>query len=399
MGLVIFIFISIMILVILFNLIDLSKKRACTFLPKVSFIIPCHNDGDSIESTISSIYSSYPKDKFDITVIDDFSTDNTKDILKKLSKKYRFKTITNKVNLGKVLSINNAIKKTKHEFIFVVDADMTLNKKAIEDIFARFEYNPKVAAVSCIYTPKNKGFWQSVQQLDYNMQTVINGAYNTTSCVALWGGNMVIKRGPLMEVGLFSYNMLTEDLDMALKLSKAGYKVEQSYIEVETMVPGTFRDVIKQRKRWGTGAVQCMFRHTSVYLKNPISLVFLMSIVLFGSFFLLSMVKLLLSAINLYQFIYNADFFSNGILSTISQIYNQYDSNLWESIKMKLLYGTILTPAIFLEIIRKRSILKNILLFFVLVLVYYPIISIVYLIYTPKGIWLAMTKSKDKRGW
>lgn len=377
---------------------DIKRKRKFKYFPNVSFIIPCYNDGDTIKETVKGIYESYPHNKFDLTIINDCSTDNTPEMLRQLSKKYKFKVITNKKNIGKVRSINKAIIQTKGEYVFIVDSDLILNKEAVKDIFARFQQNDNIAAVSCRYAPRNDNFLTKLQKLDYNMQGLINGAYNVTSTIALWGGDMVIKRKALMEVGLFSPNMLTEDLDMALKLNKHGWKVEQSFLCVDTFVPKTVNALIKQRIRWGVGGFQCFIKHTGVYMKNPLVLIFMVSFGFLGILFALSLLKLLLGTLQIYHLWEALEATGNGFLKNVVDVYNTYDSNVWDSLKLKLIFGLLNLPAIFIELKDTHKYIK-LLLYFPLVLIYYPLVSLLYLLCLPKGLYVALRYKKEDRGW
>ena len=65
------------ITIIFFASLDFRRKRKLKFHPPISFIIPCYNDEKTIENTIRSIYASYKKDKIDLIVINDHSTDNS----------------------------------------------------------------------------------------------------------------------------------------------------------------------------------------------------------------------------------------------------------------------------------------------------------------------------------
>ena len=61
----------------------------------------------------NSLFQVYPKQKIELIIVNDCSPDNTKEVLKKLQKKYKFTIINNPKNLGKVQSVNKAIKKQK----------------------------------------------------------------------------------------------------------------------------------------------------------------------------------------------------------------------------------------------------------------------------------------------
>ena len=69
-----------------------SNKRNTiieNYEPKVSFIIPCKNEEKSIAKTITkSFEADYPKDKIEVIVINDGSTDNTINVLREVKKEY-----------------------------------------------------------------------------------------------------------------------------------------------------------------------------------------------------------------------------------------------------------------------------------------------------------------------
>ena len=75
---------------------------------KLSIIIPCFNEQNTISLVIDKILSSYTGEK-EIIVIDDFSNDKTRDILKTDLKNKIDKLILNQRNYGKGYSIRKGI--------------------------------------------------------------------------------------------------------------------------------------------------------------------------------------------------------------------------------------------------------------------------------------------------
>ena len=66
-------------------LLNEEKTKITTKFPSVSILIPAYNEGKTITKTIKSVLNlDYPKDKLEIIVINDSSTDNTADMVKKL---------------------------------------------------------------------------------------------------------------------------------------------------------------------------------------------------------------------------------------------------------------------------------------------------------------------------
>ena len=93
----------------------------------------------------------------------------------------------------------------------------------------------KVVAVSCPYLPLNKGFRATMQAIEYVMMSFLQASYNIQGAIGIWGGCILVDKKPFLEVGQFSHQAIIEDMDLAFKLTKSGYKVEQALIPVKPM--------------------------------------------------------------------------------------------------------------------------------------------------------------------
>lgn len=93
--------------------------------PTVSVLIFAYNHENYIKETINSVVCQKCSFSFEILVSDDFSTDNTLNIIKKLKSKYPelIKIISNKHNLGLNKSFVNAVKNAKGEYIAILGGD------------------------------------------------------------------------------------------------------------------------------------------------------------------------------------------------------------------------------------------------------------------------------------
>ncbi|MCK5333113.1 MAG: glycosyltransferase, partial [Candidatus Aenigmarchaeota archaeon] len=75
-------------------------------LPSVSVLVPAYNESESISRTLDSLLAlNYPKDKLEIVVINDGSTDSTKEIVESYIKKGV--VLINQKNKGKAAAMNN----------------------------------------------------------------------------------------------------------------------------------------------------------------------------------------------------------------------------------------------------------------------------------------------------
>ena len=95
---------------------------------KISIIIPCYNEASTIELIIEKILEI--KDlNYEIIIIDDCSTDGTKEILKnKLSEKVK-KQVFNEKNFGKGYAIREGLKYTSGDIVIIQDADLEYTPK------------------------------------------------------------------------------------------------------------------------------------------------------------------------------------------------------------------------------------------------------------------------------
>lgn len=90
----------------------------------LSIIIPVYNESKNVEKTVNNL-KKIKKDikKFNLIFIDDFSDDNTFDILNKLSKKYSFVKIFKNKKKGLGSAIEEGIKKSNFDYIAIFMAD------------------------------------------------------------------------------------------------------------------------------------------------------------------------------------------------------------------------------------------------------------------------------------
>ena len=90
---------------------------------KISIVIPCFNEKNTILDIIEKVKKESIYEK-EIIVIDDYSTDGTREILEKTSSQDNFKLILNKQNFGKGYSVRQGITAASGDIILIQDADL-----------------------------------------------------------------------------------------------------------------------------------------------------------------------------------------------------------------------------------------------------------------------------------
>lgn len=89
----------------------------------ISIILPCYNSEDYIENSIKSVLKQTYK-KWELIIVDDGSSDNSYNIIRKYQKKYNnIKVIKFNKNKGVSIARNKAIKNSKGSFITFLDSD------------------------------------------------------------------------------------------------------------------------------------------------------------------------------------------------------------------------------------------------------------------------------------
>lgn len=377
--------------------IDYRKKRLLKKKPFVSFLVPCYNDGRTVEQTITSIYDSYDSSNFELIVVDDKSFDNSHAVLERLKERWGFTLLTNQKNLGKSVSLNNLSEKAKSEILLFIDADVIVNKTAIYDMLARLEQD-KIMAVSCPYNSRNTGFLALMQEIEYNMLSFMQGAHNLTSTLSLWGGCLAVRKSAFRKVGRFSLNAIVEDMDLALKLNKAGYKVQQTFVPIKTYVPNTYKEWYKQKIRWTSGGAQCLINHIGIWLKSPLSLIFIFLFSILSVIYIISVVK---EAIFLNNVIYTLHLITESAAKLthfeLAGFY-YYGGIILKNILSNLYFALFSIP----YVIPMIKDIKQIYKVFYLVpfsLVYYPLFALVAMIGLVRGVLRYKSLKEAKRAW
>ena len=102
---------------------------------KISVIIPVYNDGEYIQKSIESILNQSLKD-IEIICVNDGSTDDSLDILNRISKENDCIKVFNQENQGPAIARNKGIHEAVGEYIGFLDADdFFIDNDALERLY------------------------------------------------------------------------------------------------------------------------------------------------------------------------------------------------------------------------------------------------------------------------
>lgn len=247
-----------------------EKKPIADNFPLAAVIVPCWNEESTIQGTVESLLAlDYPKDKLEIVLVNDGSTDGTARVMDTY-RTHPQVTVIHKENGGKHTAVNLGIERTKAEFIGCLDADSFVHPGALKEVLAHFD-DPTVGAVTSsmtVHDPKN--LLQEMQYAEYlagvalrHIFAAVNGLYVTPGPFSFY------RKSILEKIGGFRHGHQTEDMEMAMRLQRHGYKIENApRAQVFTKAPGTVWALVKQRTRWTSGFMRNSYEYRDLVL-NP----------------------------------------------------------------------------------------------------------------------------------
>lgn len=247
------------------------KKKDSSYEPYVSIIIPALNEEKVIDKRIDNLLQlDYPRHKYEIIVVDDGSADNTCQIVEKLVKKHEInfkphlKLIKTMERKGKASAINLGKQHAQGDIILVTDANSLFSSNVLKEMTPYFE-DPNIGAVGGRYVvsnPENK--LASSESFYWDLEYIMLRGESALQSACFFNGSINAWRGNIIEADT---KVLSEDLEMAIQVRLAGYRIQY---EPKAVVnePGatTSVDQIKQRKRTAIGTLQCMFKHRTYFL-------------------------------------------------------------------------------------------------------------------------------------
>lgn len=128
------------------------------YLPDISVIVSCYNQGHWLERCIRSVshQTGLGPREFEILVVDDGSTDQTRDVLENLSMLRNLRKILHGQNQGLPNSLNHAIQSALGRYIVRVDADDYVQRNFLYIMKLFLDLNRDYQAVACDFLKVDK---------------------------------------------------------------------------------------------------------------------------------------------------------------------------------------------------------------------------------------------------
>ena len=149
---------------------------------KLTIIIPVFNEKKTINHIVSKVISVKNLKK-EIIIVDDHSTDGTREIIRRMNSKYIKKKIFHKRNFGKGGAIKSAQKYIKGDIVIIQDADLEYDPNDYKKLLKPFEKkNIQVVYGSRVLNKKkfliSKGFWVNFRVFANQVLTIYSNLFN-----------------------------------------------------------------------------------------------------------------------------------------------------------------------------------------------------------------------------
>ena len=204
--------------------------------PKISVIILNYNNPfDTLECVYSLMKNNF--NSYELILVDNGSTDNSKEILKELESEFSNLTfIINKKNLGFAGGNNVAVEAARGDYILLLNNDTVVKSDFLSGLMKQASEHHE-AGIFCpkiYFYDRPDTIWFAGGYIDWKYEgahighgTKDNNAYDTALiCAYVTGCAMLIKREVIKKIGLFdeSFFAYQEDVDLCIRARKAGYK-------------------------------------------------------------------------------------------------------------------------------------------------------------------------------
>jgi cellulose synthase/poly-beta-1,6-N-acetylglucosamine synthase-like glycosyltransferase len=293
---------------------DLIKLMESSNVRPISLIIPSYNESINIVETVLSAHNCiYPE--FEIIIVNDGSTDNTLEILKKnfdlepidrpiqkrleyneikqlyVSLRYPNIIVVDKLNGGKSDALNAGLDVSNYPLYCAMDADSLLESDALMRMANRFLFDKNLVAsggsvrvlngcevqngvITRIKAPKS--IIERIQVAEY-LRGFLAGrvVWDKMHSLLIISGAFGVFRKELIH-GIGGYRRTVgEDMDLVIRLHRYCVKNGLEYhvaFDPEpvcwTQVPSDFRSLLLQRNRWQRGLVSALWHNRIIFL-NP----------------------------------------------------------------------------------------------------------------------------------
>lgn len=217
------------------------------------------------QTLISCLAQEYPRDRYTVYVLDDGHRDEARQLAASLGCEYIRRP--DRPRHAKAGNLNHALQLSHGELVAIFDVDHIPARTFLKDTVGFFD-DPKVAIVQTphhFYNPdifqRNLRVGEEVKNEQALFFRSLQAGRDTHNSAFFAGSSGLLRRKPLMEIGGFQTQTITEDIHTSMNLHAKGYRsCYLNKVLSAGLMPETFDGYLKQRKRWAMGCIQVLLR-------------------------------------------------------------------------------------------------------------------------------------------
>ena len=238
-----------------------DSPEAIEHWPPITILVPCYNEAENAEETVSTAAAvDYPE--FEIIAVNDGSRDNTAEVLNGLAGRIPgLRVVHLAQNQGKATAMNTGALLAKHEILVCIDGDALLDPQALRWIARAFRRgnvgglagNPRIRNRTSLLGRLQVGEFSSIIGLIRRAQTMYGRLFTVSGVICAF------RKRALEDAGWWSPRTITDDIDVTWRIQVAGWRViYEPNAVVWILMPETLRGLWTQRLRWAEGGAQMM---------------------------------------------------------------------------------------------------------------------------------------------
>lgn len=242
-----------------------------SYFPKTTIIVPCFNEALTVEKTVESLLAlDYPKDKLELLLIDDGSTDNTLEVLNTFKDNPQIKVYSKKNEGSKFSALNFGLGKIDSELVGCLDADSFVDKNALKRMVPYFKDQSNMCVIPSIKVYEPETVLQHAQKVEYDWGIFFRRMLSEMGSLYVTPGPFSIFRTQVFkDLGNYKEGHHTEDLELALRMQKNRYKIVKVInAYVYTVAPKNLKTLYKQRVRWTYGFLRNAYDYKEMFLNK-----------------------------------------------------------------------------------------------------------------------------------
>jgi cellulose synthase (UDP-forming) len=238
-----------------------------TTYPTVDIMVTVVDEPLSIlrQTLISCLAQEYPRDRFIVYVLDDGHRDEAQQLATSLGCEYIRRP--DRPRHAKAGNLNHALHLSHGELVAIFDVDHIPARTFLKDTVGFFD-DPKVAIVQTPHHFYNLDIFQRNLRVGEEVKNeqalffrALQAGRDTHNSAFFAGSSGLLRRQPLMEIGGFQTQTITEDIHTSMNLHARGYRsCYLNKVLSAGLMPETFDGYLKQRKRWAMGCIQVLLR-------------------------------------------------------------------------------------------------------------------------------------------